>query len=62
MRCKKEILCYEGGEALAQVTQRSWGCPLPGSVEGQVGWGFEHPGLMEGVPADGTGGLEPGDL
>jgi len=24
---KKEILCYEGGEALAQVAQRSCGCP-----------------------------------
>jgi len=38
-RCKKEILQYEGGEALAQVVQRS--SPLPGSVQGQVGWGFE---------------------
>jgi len=29
-----------GGEALAQVPQRSCGC----SVQGQVGRGFEHPG------------------
>jgi len=36
---------------LAQVAQRSCGCPLPGSVQGQAGWGFEHPGLVEGVPA-----------
>ena len=28
----------EGGEALAQVAQRSCGFPLPGSVQGQVGW------------------------
>jgi len=31
------------------------GCPLPGSVQGQVGWGFEQPGLVEGVPAHGRG-------
>jgi len=29
--------------------------PLPGSVQGQVGRGFEHPGLVEGVPAHGRG-------
>jgi len=33
--------------------QRSCGCPLPGSVQGQVGWGFEQSGLVEGVPAHG---------
>jgi len=41
-----------------RFAQRSCGCPLPGSVQGQVGWGFEHPGLVEGVSAhyrgDGT--------
>ena len=25
------------------------------SVQGQVGWGFEQPGLVEGVPAHGSG-------
>jgi len=25
--------------------------PLPRTVQGQVGWGFEQPGLVEGVPA-----------
>jgi len=46
--------CYcDGGEALAQVAHRSCGCPLPGSVQGQVGRGFERPALMEGVPAHG---------
>jgi len=29
--------------------------PLPGSVQGQVGWGFEQLGVVEGVPAHGTG-------
>jgi len=46
---------YAGGEALAQVAQRNCGFPLPGSVQGQAGWGFEQPGLVEGVPAHGTG-------
>jgi len=43
------------GEALAQVAQRSCGCSLSGSVEGQFGRGFEQPGLVEGVPAHGWG-------
>jgi len=55
MRCKKEILYSEGGVALAQVAQRSCGCPLPGRVQGQVGRGSEQPGLVEGVPAPGRG-------
>ena len=46
----KEILYYEGGEALEQVAQRSCGCRIMGSVQG---WGFEQPGLVEGVPAQG---------
>ena len=25
----------------------------PGSVQGQAGWGFEQPGVVEGVPAHG---------
>jgi len=28
-------------------------CPLPGSVQGQVGWSSEQPGLVEDVPAHG---------
>ena len=43
------------GETLAQVSQSSCGCPLPGSVQGQVGRGFGQPGLVEGVPAHGRG-------
>jgi len=35
--------------------QRSCGCPLPGTVQGQGGWGFEQPGPVEGVPAHGRG-------
>jgi len=37
----RKILYAEGAEALAQVAQRSCGCLLPGSVQGQAGWGFE---------------------
>jgi len=37
------------------VAQRSCGCPFPGSVEGQLGQGFEQPGLVEGVPTHGKG-------
>ena len=55
MRCKEEVLHCEGGEALEQVAQRSCGCPLPGSVQGQVGWGFEQPDLVADVPAHGRG-------
>ena len=28
----------DGGEVLEQVTQKGCGCPVPGSVQGQVGW------------------------
>ena len=55
MRCKEEILHGEGGEALEHVAQRGCGCPIRGSVQGQVGWGFEQPDLVEGVPAQGRG-------
>ena len=61
MRSEEEILPCEGGEALAQVAQRSCGCPIPGSVQGQVGRGLEQPGLVEGVPAHGRG-LELAEL
>jgi len=53
VRHKKELLYNEGGKALEQVAQRSCGCPLPGSVQGQGGQRFEQPGLVEGVPAHG---------
>jgi len=51
----------QGGEALAQAAQRSCGFPLPGRVQGQVGWSAEHPGLVGDVPAHGRG-VEPDDL
>uniref|UniRef100_A0A8B9FYP6 Phospholipid-transporting ATPase n=1 Tax=Amazona collaria TaxID=241587 RepID=A0A8B9FYP6_9PSIT len=46
----------DGAEALAQGAQRSCGCPIPGSAQGQVGHrGLEHPAPVEGVPAHGSG-------
>jgi len=36
----EEILYNEGGETLEQVAQRSYGCPIIASVQGQVGQGF----------------------
>jgi len=44
-----EFLYSEGGEALAQVAQRS-GCPILGVV-GQVGWGPDPPDLVSISPA-----------
>lgn len=41
-----EILHCESGEALEQVAQRSYGCPIPGNGQGQVGCSFQQPGLV----------------
>jgi len=35
---------------LEQPAQRSYGCPIPGGVQGQVGWG---PGQPELIPMAG---------
>jgi len=39
-----------GSEALAQVTQRGGGCPIPGDTQGETGWGSEHPNVAVNVP------------
>ena len=55
----EEIFYDDDGETLAQVAQRDGGCPVPGNIQGQVGWGSEQSGLVEDVPAHGRGvGLE----
>ena len=50
---------------LEQAAQRSCGCPIPGGVQGQVGWGTRQPGLVLNVevggPVCGKGGLELDD-
>ena len=35
-------------EVLEQAAQRGCGCPVPGGVQGQVGWGLGQPGLVNG--------------
>ena len=44
---------------LEQAAQRGYGCPIPGDVQGQVGWGPRQPGLVLNVevggPACGSG-------
>jgi len=56
-----EVLHCESGKVLEQAAQIGCGCPIPGDVQGQVGWGPGQPGLvlnMEvGGPACG-GGLD----
>ena len=42
----------EGGETLEQVAQCGCGCPIPGSIQGQAGWGCEQLGLEGGIAAD----------
>ena len=44
-KCQEEILLSEGGEALGQVAQRTCGCPIPGGIRGQIGWGPGQPDL-----------------
>lgn len=51
----EETLYREGGEALQQVAQRGYGCPIPGSVEGQLRWDPKQPHLPSGIPAHGRG-------
>lgn len=61
MRCKEDVLNYEGGEALEQVAQRSCGCPIPevfkarldGALSNLVWWQVSLPM---------AGGLELDDL
>jgi len=36
-----------------RLTREAVDARLPGSAQGQAGWGFEQPGLVEGVPACG---------
>jgi len=42
---RNQFFYCKGGETLKQVAQKGGGCPIPGDIQGQVGWGSEH--LME---------------
>lgn len=46
---------------LEQTAQRGCGCPIPGGVQGQDGWSFELPSLVESFPVH-AGELEQNDL
>ena len=51
----------ESGEVLEWAAQSGCGCLIPGSVQGQVGWGPGQPGLVLNVEVGGPacgGGLE----
>ncbi len=60
-----EMFHSEGGEVLAQAAQRRCECPIPGGVQGHIGWG---PGQPELVPDSvlailpTAGGLELDDI
>lgn len=36
-----------------RVAQKNCGCCIPGSTQGQAGWGSEQSGIVGGVPAGG---------
>lgn len=43
MGCKEAILYCKGGEALEQVVQKGYECPISASIQGPVGWIFKVP-------------------
>ena len=54
----------ESGEVLEQAAQRGCGCPVPGGVQDQVGWGPGQADLVSDLKDDGLacgGGLELDD-
>ncbi|KAK4830639.1 hypothetical protein QYF61_012482 [Mycteria americana] len=56
---KRKKFFYNGdGETLEQVGQRDGRFPIPGNIQGQVGWGSEQPDLVEDVPTLRRGGLD----
>jgi len=53
VRCSEEILCLEGGEALAWTAQRNCECAIPAGIQGQVGWGSGQPDVVGDNPTAG---------
>ena len=47
---KKEFYDNEVAETLEWVAQGSSGGPIPGNIQGQVGWASEQPDLVKNVP------------
>ena len=50
-----QVLYQESGEVLERAAHRSCGCPVPGGVQGQVGWGPGQPGLVLDMEVGGRG-------
>lgn len=48
---EKHQLEHEGGE----TTKRSRRCPIPGSIQGHVEWGFGQPGIVRDDPVHDRG-------
>jgi len=44
-----DLFCV--GRTLEEAAQRGSGGPIPGNIQGRVGWGSEKPDLVSGVPA-----------
>ena len=51
----QKLFYNQGGEALAQVAQRGGGCPIPGDIQGQAGWGSEQSDEAIDVPVHCSG-------
>ena len=49
------IHCQVSGAAEGWRPQRSGGCPIPGGIQGHVGWDPGLPDLVDGNPAHGRG-------
>jgi len=47
---KPEGLHVGNNKIMEQSAQRGGRCPIPGNIQGQVGWGSEQPDLLEDVP------------
>ena len=45
----------QSGVTLEQVAQGGCGCPIPGGIQGQAGYGSGQPGLVVGDPAHSRG-------
>lgn len=51
MDTNQSVLHSLSAISVSQYIKFISGCPTPGAVPGQVGWGFEQPDQVEGVPA-----------
>lgn len=52
---KRKLFTVRVVRPLERVAQRSCGCTVPGSVQGQIRWGSKQPGPLEPVPGHGSG-------